>query len=138
MPFTRLREKLLAKKAQESGEITSFVSEFASTKLLTFRNLRGAFLSIPSLAIAWCKNIKNIQSSKDHRPIDVVMLVLMHCKASNRRKTVETAWKNRIKTKMFTHALLDETFEVLLVVLKKHKDDVLNVASILLRFVMSL
>lgn len=133
LPFTRLGEKLLAQKAEQQGEKSAFLTEFASTKSLTFRNLRGAFLSIPSLAIAWCKNIKNIQSPNDHRPIDIVMLLLMHCKASNRKKSVEMAWRNRIKTKMFTHSLLQETFEVLLVVLKMHKDDLLNVASILLR-----
>ncbi|KAE8746145.1 hypothetical protein FOCC_FOCC007146 [Frankliniella occidentalis] len=130
LPFTRLREKLLAQKATQQ---TTFAAEFASTKSLTFRNLRGAFLSIPSLATAWRKNIKSIQSPNDHRPIDIMMLVLMHCKASNRRQPVEMLWRNRIKTKMFTHSLLEETFEVLLVVLKKYKDDVLNVASILLR-----
>ncbi|KAK3913826.1 Fanconi anemia group D2 protein [Frankliniella fusca] len=130
LPFTRLREKLLAQKAVQQ---VAFAAEFASTKSLTFRNLRGAFLSIPSLATAWCKNIKSILSPNDHRPIDIMMLVLMHCKAGNRRQPVEMLWRNRIKTKMFTHTLLEETFEVLLVVLKKYKDDVLNVASILLR-----
>ena len=133
LPFTRMGEKLLLQKAVQRGAASTFEAEFASTKSITFRNLRGAFLSIPSLAIAWCKNIRNIQSSNDCRPLDLIMLLMMHCKASNRRKQIELVWRNRIKTKMFTDTLLEETFEVLLVVLKKHKDDVLSVASMLLR-----
>lgn len=133
LPFTKLNGKLLAEKAAREKNTSDFAAEFESTKCLTFRNLRGAFLSIPSLANAWCKNIKGILSPNDHRPLDIMILLLMHCKASNRRKQVELVWRNRIKTKMFTHTLLVETFEVMIVVLKKYKDDVLNVASILLR-----
>lgn len=139
LPFTKSGLKTLLKEAAPSSsqvrasQSVTNSDEIASSKAITFHSLRQAVISNPKLLLAWLKNIRAVASVYHHKPIDIMMLIVMHSKGGTQRRPAEKVWKDRITAGMFTESLLEETFQVLPEVLKKHVDELLDVAAFLLR-----
>ncbi|XP_049839664.1 Fanconi anemia group D2 protein isoform X1 [Schistocerca gregaria] len=101
-----------------------------SAKVLTVTALRDAFLLSKVVADGW---LKVIESALDPVPLDIVVLVVIHAALPSRQRLVELRVRSKIKSGVFSEALLKKTFTTMNAVLRNYHDSLLTIASTLLQ-----
>ncbi|XP_014273691.1 Fanconi anemia group D2 protein [Halyomorpha halys] len=110
-------------------------SDVQSTLLLVFEKLRDAVLKSKKLADIWVKNIGKVKKSIHHKPIDLLMLLIIHSTSKSdvmRKRTVETMFRAKIRSGHFRDSLIQDTLSATSVVIREHYDDLLKLLSTLL------
>ncbi|KAL1115915.1 hypothetical protein AAG570_006204 [Ranatra chinensis] len=89
--------------------------ELSTVQSLAFDKLKDAVLKSRKLADAWLKNIMKVKNASKHKPIDFVMLLILHCTTTDqvKKKAVETAFRTKIRAGEFNENLVKDTFSTL-------------------------
>lgn len=82
----------------------------------------------------WLQVITSIHNFEQHKPIDILILVMLHSYNTNRNAAIEAAFKKRIKTALFKPPLLDDLFKHYLgaQVIKDHLESFIKISHTLL------
>ena len=80
---------------------------------------------------AWLSAVESVRDVSEVKPLDLLLLLLLH-KNQQRRKTVESIIRNKIRAGLFTEELVSSTFQKHIAPLKQHMVPVLALAEALL------
>ncbi|XP_054265883.1 Fanconi anemia group D2 protein homolog [Macrosteles quadrilineatus] len=107
----------------------------ASVQVLVFMTLRDALLVSRTLPTIWLKNISSVKTQAEHKPIDIVMLlVLLSVSSDNtRHRAIEAVFRSKIRAEMFTETLINETLKAYIPVIKEHFQVTIKLAGALLK-----
>ncbi|XP_071810263.1 Fanconi anemia group D2 protein-like [Asterias amurensis] len=81
----------------------------------------------------WVKAIENVPTASDHKVVDIFILLIAHTIAANRKKTVESLFRAKVRAGFFTEGLLEKAFSSHAQVLRDYFTSILSLASVLLR-----
>ena len=83
----------------------------APSTSLILEALRSSLLVDKLVADAWFKTVSAIGAAADHRPADLLLLVILHG-APQRRRKVAALWKKKVASGRFNVALLEHFFRI--------------------------
>uniref|UniRef100_A0A1B6D3Q6 Fanconi anemia group D2 protein n=2 Tax=Clastoptera arizonana TaxID=38151 RepID=A0A1B6D3Q6_9HEMI len=109
--------------------------DICSVQVMVYSNLKDALLSSRHLADIWLKNINGVLSHLEHKPMDFLMILLLHAIAIDlpKQRSIETVLRNRIKSGHFLEGLVQETFQTHIAVVKEYFTTLLKIGTILLK-----
>ncbi|XP_039275452.1 Fanconi anemia group D2 protein isoform X2 [Nilaparvata lugens] len=128
-----LRTELSFKDIDSDAESNSKAStSITNNQILVFSKIENCLLLVKFLYNAWLKNIGN---ARNHRPIDVVILLILYKLAADetRRRAVIAVFRKKIKEGLFKEKLIKETLKTFIVVIKEHFNSLMKIASSLLK-----
>ncbi|XP_041347848.1 LOW QUALITY PROTEIN: Fanconi anemia group D2 protein-like [Gigantopelta aegis] len=131
---SEIRANLSFKSSNTQKKGTRPGSESDVTKdneALTLDAIKAGIRFQKSIAEAWIKAIDSLKSPADHKVIDIFVLLILH--STNRRKPVESLFRNKIRTSAFTEVLLHAAFESHGQILRDYFPSILSIAEVLLR-----
>jgi Fanconi anemia group D2 protein len=108
--------------------------ENESCKVVIFNRLQKA-AALKLISESWLTVISSIKTSTDHKPVDLLILFMLHSCSKLKKRTVEATFRKRIKDGQFKCALLEQLFEKYLPqqLVRDYFTTVVEVASSLLR-----
>ncbi|XP_048586773.1 Fanconi anemia group D2 protein isoform X2 [Nematostella vectensis] len=101
-------------------------------ELLTLDAICSGIRFQKSVAEGWIKAIESVTSSAKHKVIDLFVLLILHS-TGNRKKAVESLFRNKIKTGHFTEEMLSAAFCSHSQILREYFTDLLSLSEVLLR-----
>ncbi|RZF48297.1 hypothetical protein LSTR_LSTR010260 [Laodelphax striatellus] len=128
-----LRTELSFKDNESDAESNGKAStSITNNQILVFSKIENCLLLVKFLYNAWLKNIGN---ARNHRPIDVVILLILYKLAPDetRRRSVIAVFRKKIKEGLFKEKLIKETLKTFIVVIKEHFNSLMKIASSLLK-----
>ncbi|CAL4104392.1 unnamed protein product, partial [Meganyctiphanes norvegica] len=125
--------ELLFSEGAASVFVQATDKEDAAYQVLFFRNIKMASLIHKFLINAWLKAINDVEEVKMNRPLDFLLLIVMHDAVPAKRRPIESILRNKIRFGLFTSALLEQTFECHPTVVKEYFESVKKIASLLTR-----
>lgn len=100
-------------------------------QLLTVNEIRNAVRFEKFLGDAWAKVVENLRTPAEHKPLDLLFLVVWHS-TSLQPKAAENLLKAKVRRGHLTRALLETTFASHGQVLRAYSGTVLELAQVLL------
>lgn len=98
-----------------------------NSETLTVTALRDAVLGARDVATAWLNIIENVPDASSHKPLDVIILLVIYSSIPVFKKRVETIFRYKMKMELFKTSLLEKLFKSFHVVcIKIIKDFTLN------------
>lgn len=85
--------------------------EKESCKILIFNKLQTYAISSKIISEAWLNMISMIKSHSDHKPVDYLILFMLHGTISLKRRFIEAVFKKRIHSGLFKINHLEKMFE---------------------------
>ncbi|XP_014239333.1 Fanconi anemia group D2 protein isoform X2 [Cimex lectularius] len=132
--FNGLRSELVLCHAGD--HLTQQISsdDRSSVLSLIFERIRSQILLNKKFADIWLKNIGKIKSHKQHKPIDLLILIILYSVATDvlKKRAIENLIKTKIRTGHFQTSLIDETLDAALIVIVTYFNDLLKLMSTLL------
>ncbi|XP_031562635.1 Fanconi anemia group D2 protein-like [Actinia tenebrosa] len=101
-------------------------------ELLTLDAIRSGIRFQKSVAEGWLKAIESVNSAALHKVIDLFVLLILHS-TGNRKKTVESLFRNKIKVGHFTEEMLSSAFNSHNQILREYFSNLLSLGEVLLR-----
>lgn len=92
----------------QSSEI---FEEQNSFKILIFTKLQNITVSSKTISEALLNMISAIKNSSDHKPVDYIILFMLHHAIPFKKKIIEAIFKKRVQTGLFKINLLEKIFE---------------------------
>ncbi|KAK9505432.1 hypothetical protein O3M35_009495 [Rhynocoris fuscipes] len=110
-------------------------ADVSNTLIKLFERLKDLVLENVKLADSWLRNITKVKNHTIHKPLDLVMSLLLHSTSMcpSKKKTVEAAVRSRIRHGFFKNKLIVDTVHALGSVLKQNFPDLLKFLSSLLK-----
>lgn len=106
--LTRTRWALNSVITKESRNVT----DEESNQVITFQQLRKLTLGpMGKVADGWIQVISSLKSSADHRPIDFLILLMLHSVDDGRKRMIEGLIKKKIKLKHLKADFVEETIK---------------------------
>ena len=102
-----------------------------SVECIILNKISMAMSSDKWMGDAWVSAIESVRDISEVKPLDLLLLLLLH-KNQQRRKTVESLIRNKIRAGVFTEELVITTFQKHIAPLKQHTVTVLALAEALL------
>lgn len=127
--FTKIRSML------DSILATKDNSETESNKTLLLTKLHSSALSSKLVYDTWISLLTSIRGGHDHKPIDILLLLMLHSTSKTRRQNTESLFKKKIKAGLLKSTHLEAFFSKYLTpqLLKDYFNTFLDVASYLLQ-----
>ncbi|XP_059049077.1 Fanconi anemia group D2 protein [Achroia grisella] len=94
--------------------------EIATSQVLTAVAIRNSMVSSKVIANAWLKVASTVKSSTDHKPIDIIILLILYSTSEEKQKLVDNVIKKQIKCNVLKEVLVDECFEKFKPILKDY------------------
>ncbi|XP_075238218.1 fancd2 [Lycorma delicatula] len=118
-----LRTEICLKNADESIQV------------IVFKGIQDCMYALKFLSSAWLKNISGVKSLENHRPLDIIILLIIFSISvdDTKKRAVFTVLKNKIRDGLFKKKLLTETFEVYTQVVIQYFQPLMRIASMLLK-----
>lgn len=107
--------------------------DIASSQVLTATAIRNSMISSKNIANSWLKVVSNCKINTDHKPIDLVILLILFSTSEEKQKQVENVIKKQIKFDTLRVDLLDEAYEKFKPMLKHHLKHMMELANSLLK-----
>lgn len=107
--------------------------DIASSQVLTATAIRNSMIFSKVIANAWLKVVSNCKVNIDHKPIDIVILLILFTTSEERQKQVENVVRKLVKSDVLKEDLLDEAFEKFKPILKTHLKHLIELANLLLK-----
>lgn len=85
--------------------------EKESCKILIFNKLQTYALSSKVISEAWLNMISSIKLHSDHRPVDYLILFMLHGTVPFKRRIIEAIFKRRVHTGLFKISQIEKVFE---------------------------
>lgn len=110
-------------------------AEIETNKTILLVKLQRSALSSKLVYDTWIHLLSSIRSSNDHKPVDVLLLFILHSTTKTRRHNTEMLFKKKIKAGLLKAVLLEVFFQkyVTAQFLKDYFNTFLEVASYLLQ-----
>lgn len=109
-------------------------NEMETNKTALLAKLYTSAVSSKVVYNTWLTLLSNIRNSNDHKPIDILLLFLLHSTTETRRHNTEMLFKKKIKTGQLKTPLLETFFKnITPQFLKDHFETFLKIASYLLQ-----
>ncbi|CAG9766045.1 unnamed protein product [Ceutorhynchus assimilis] len=104
--------------------------------ILIFRYLQRSASIKKTLADGWLNLISNINHSYDHKPVDLLIIFMLHQSSDNRRRVIEAIFRKRVSLGLFKLNLLEKFFEKYFTpqLLKNYLADIIDIGSCLLGY----
>ncbi|XP_022104971.1 Fanconi anemia group D2 protein-like isoform X2 [Acanthaster planci] len=81
----------------------------------------------------WVKAIENVNAASEHKVVDIFILLIAHAVAANRKKTVESVFRRKVRSGHFREELLITAFSSHAQVIREYFPSILSLAEVLLR-----
>ncbi|XP_011560039.3 Fanconi anemia group D2 protein [Plutella xylostella] len=107
--------------------------EIATSQVLTAQAIRASAVGSKAVGNSWIKAISLCKTATDHRPIDIIILILLYSANEERQKQVENLIKKQIKMNILKENLLDDAFEKYKPILREHLHYIIELANSLLK-----
>lgn len=85
--------------------------EKETCKILIFTKLQALAVSPKTVSEAWLNMMSSIKSSADHKPIDYLIIFMVHTTAHYKRRIIEAIFRKRVQTGLFKINNLEKMFE---------------------------
>ncbi|XP_066147359.1 Fanconi anemia group D2 protein [Euwallacea fornicatus] len=110
--------------------------EKESDKTMIFHYLQSSALAQKHVAEGWLNTISNCKTSMDHKPIDFLIIVMLHHVFEGRKKVIEAIFRKRVSRGLFKVNLLEKGFEKHMTqqFLNDYMNDLIQIGCYLLRF----
>ncbi|KAG5898486.1 hypothetical protein JTB14_015490 [Gonioctena quinquepunctata] len=82
-----------------------------SSKILIFNKLQAYTLSSKNIVEAWLNMISSIKSHSDHRPIDYLLLFMLHSTVTNKKRIIEVIIRKRVNNGLLKINQMEKMFE---------------------------
>ncbi|XP_050307221.1 Fanconi anemia group D2 protein isoform X2 [Anthonomus grandis grandis] len=107
-----------------------------SDKTLIFHYLQTSAVTQRVVAEQWLTLISNIKVSADHKPIDLLIIFMLHHTSELRKKAVEMVFRKRVSSGLFKLSLLEKMFDKYMTqqLLKDYVTNIIKIGCSLLRF----
>ncbi|XP_077289059.1 Fanconi anemia complementation group D2 [Arctopsyche grandis] len=112
---------------------TGTTLDIESSQVMTVMSLKSALLRSKNLNVEWLKVINKIKLASEHKPLDIVILLIMHSIGSGKEKLVENVFRKKIKSSTFTCSLLSLMLKKMKPIIKDYLGDCLKLAKSLLK-----
>ncbi|CAH1971271.1 unnamed protein product [Acanthoscelides obtectus] len=109
--------------------------ERESCRILIFNKLHMYAISPKIVSESWMNMICGIRSHSDHRPIDYLLLFMLHSKAHLKKRIIELTFRKRIQSGLFKIKQLEKMFEEYMPqqLLKEYFESIVRIGCYLLR-----
>ena len=81
-----------------------------SSKVVIFTRLQKSAVT-KVVSEGWLSLISNIKVHTDHKPIDLIILFMLHSNTKLKKRTIETTFRKRVKEGLFKCGLLEQGFD---------------------------
>ncbi|KAH1024215.1 Fanconi anemia group D2 protein homolog [Dendroctonus ponderosae] len=110
--------------------------ENGSDKTVIFYCLQNAALTQKLVAEGWLNTISSFKLHSDHKPIDFLIMFMLHKTCEMRKRIIEAIFRKRVSLGLFKEALLQRTFDKYLTqqLLKDYIRNIMQIGCCLLRF----
>lgn len=85
--------------------------EAETRKIVALDKFRSCSCNSKQLFEAWISMIGSINQPSDHKPIDLIILIILYSTGTTRKKTIEIILKKRLKLGLFRTQILEKIFE---------------------------
>ncbi|XP_030765389.1 Fanconi anemia group D2 protein homolog [Sitophilus oryzae] len=85
--------------------------EVESNKVLILQHIHMFTLSRKAISEGWLATVSNIKSSTDHKPIDYLIMFMLHHTSEVRKHLIEGIFRKRISMGLFKIEFLEKLFE---------------------------
>lgn len=128
--FTKIRSMLDLILSESNGN-----AEMETNKTVLLAKLQSSALSTKLVYDTWIQLLTSIRSGNDHKPVDVILLFMLHSTTKTRRHNTETLFKKKIKAGLLKISLLETFFQKYTTpqFLKDYFNTFVEVASFLLQ-----
>ncbi|XP_021343216.1 Fanconi anemia group D2 protein-like [Mizuhopecten yessoensis] len=109
----------------------SEIESARGSELLTLDAIKSGIRFQKCVAEAWIKVIDGVKQPGDHKVIDIFILLILH--STNRKKPVESLFRNKIRAGGFTEVLVQAAFGAHSQVMRDYFPSILSLAEALLR-----
>lgn len=107
--------------------------DISSSQVMTVLALKNAVAKSRVLAMNWLKVINQVKTDQEHKPLDIIMLLILFSSSNAREKIIEGIFRKRIKAGLFKSELINITFVKFKPVLREYLKEMLKIAKILLK-----
>ncbi|KAK4317245.1 hypothetical protein Pmani_011660 [Petrolisthes manimaculis] len=112
---------------------TKTSNEEGDYEVLLFNAIKMATLSHKYLTTAWLKAIQDVGNVGSVRPLDLLLLLLLHDAVPSQRHPIESMIRNKIRAGLLSDAMLGSIFTTHTTVLRENFEALKKIASLLLR-----
>ncbi|XP_071548151.1 Fanconi anemia group D2 protein-like isoform X1 [Panulirus ornatus] len=102
-------------------------------KILLFSHIKMATITHKFLITAWLKAIQDVYDVASVKPLDLLILLILHDAAPSQRRPIESIFRNKIRTGLFSDTILEKIFTNHGTVLKENFEPLKKMASLLVR-----
>ena len=95
---------------------------------LTLDIIRSSMTSSKKASAAWYHVVEVLKRREDHRPLDLMILLLLH-ELPHRRKVVESLIRSKVRGGLLSRELVSKTFRNHADALRKNFDGILSIAE---------
>lgn len=107
--------------------------DIATSQVLTATAIRNSMVSSKVTSNAWLKTIASCKVTADHKPIDFIILLILHTTSEEKQRQVENLIRKQIKLNVLKNNLLDESFEKFKPILKDYLKNLIDLTNSLLK-----
>ncbi|XP_072026579.1 Fanconi anemia group D2 protein-like [Amphiura filiformis] len=108
-------------------------SKEGDCKLLILETIKSNICFWKAVTEGWVKAIESVDSTKDHKALDIIVLIIIHYAAPDRKKSVESVFRNKIRMGHLSEILLQATFSSHAQAIREYFPSILSLAEVLLR-----
>lgn len=112
--------------SSKSVNDTNQNNEILALELLTMKSIHSCLQFQKSLVAPWIKVLEQVLGAKEHKVVDVFLLLIIH--SLKHTKIVESLFRNKIRSGDFTEKLLKFTFSRHASVMQEYFSSVLSLA----------
>ncbi|XP_068244044.1 Fanconi anemia group D2 protein isoform X2 [Palaemon carinicauda] len=105
----------------------------AAYEILLMTKIKMAIQFNKFLTNAWLKAIQDADDVASVRPLDFLLLVVLYEEVPSRQRPIESIFRNKIRTSLFSDTMIEKTFFNHKALLREYFSSVIKIASILLR-----
>lgn len=109
LPNTFLKIRNALDSIMGSGDL-SRNTEKESAKIVIFKRLKALTTAPKQVSDAWLTVINNIKVHKDHKPIDLLLLIMLHKTVKLKKRNVEMIIRKKVKDGVFKCDLVERLF----------------------------
>ncbi|MPC33810.1 Fanconi anemia group D2 protein [Portunus trituberculatus] len=129
------RPTRLSPRKAMSSSIPSTARDDPAYETILLNNIKMTTLTHKFLATSWLKAIQDVCDVASVRPIDFLLLLILYDAMPSQRHPIESIFRNRIRTRLFSDAVLGKIFANHIVALKENFKSLKKICSLLLRSV---
>ncbi|RZC34215.1 Fanconi anemia group D2 protein [Asbolus verrucosus] len=85
--------------------------EKESGKIMIFQRLQSLSSTVKTVSESWLNVISSIKVHTDHKPVDLLVLFMLHSSAKLKKRPIEVTFRKRVKEGTFKCSLLEQFFE---------------------------